>query len=428
VPELFELTARETIKRVADRELTVEALVRSTLEHIAEVEPQVGAWQHLDENRAVALAVDLDRSNVGGPLRGMLMGVKDVIDTADMPTTYGSKAYAGNRPAYDAAVVAQSRYAEALVLGKTVSTEFAASAPGKTRNPFNPDHTPGGSSSGSAAAVAARMAQIALGTQTAGSTIRPAAFCGVVAYKPTYDVIERTGTKTLAGSFDTIGVIARDVRDAAFYTSIVAGRPKLAVGEAPDAPKIALYRSEAWPLAQPEAEKALRRAIAALGKQGVDVPEIPLMEGFDQLLTIHEAIMDWEVLRALFYEHRYLPDVIHAKSLEMFETRLPKATPERYDEACAQAMKARAEVDTLFGAYDVLLTPPAPGEAPPGLEKTGDASFNRGWTMLRAPCVTVPAGAGPTGLPVGVQVVGRPGDDARTLAAAAFVEAALARA
>ncbi len=237
MPELFELSARETIRRVANGDLTVEALVRSHLDHIAEADPPVEAWQHLDGDQAIAAARAVDTAPPGGPLRGMLLGVKDVISTADMPTTYGSAAYAGNRPAYDAVVVAQTRFAQGLVLGKTVSTEFAAAAPGKTRNPYNGEHTPGGSSSGSAAAVAAKMVQIALGTQTAGSTIRPAAFCGVVAYKPTYDLIERTGTKTLAGSFDTIGVMARDVRDAAFYTSVVAGRPGLAVGDTVAAPQ-----------------------------------------------------------------------------------------------------------------------------------------------------------------------------------------------
>jgi amidase len=424
--ELYELTARETMRRVANEELTVEALVRSTLDHIAEVEPAVGAWHHLDEAKAIADAQALDQSNARGPLRGMLVGVKDVIETVEMPTTYGSLAYAGFRPPYDAVVVAQFRYAQGLLLGKTVSTEFAASAPGKTRNPFNGEHTPGGSSSGSAAAVGAKMVQVALGTQTAGSTIRPAAFCGVVAYKPTYDIIERTGTKTLAGSFDTIGVMGKDVRDVAFFTSVVGGRPKLAVGDDLPTPKISLYRSEAWPLAQPEAETALQRAITALAKKGVDVPEIPLMKGFDELLRIHKEMMDWEVLRALFYEHRFIPDKIHPVSLEMFESRVPETSPEIYDKACKEAYEARANIDQLFGDADVLLTPPAPGEAPVGLAKTGDASFNRGWTMLRAPCVTIPAGFGPTGLPIGVQVVGRPGDDARTLAAAAYLEAALA--
>ncbi len=423
--ELYELTARETIRRVAKEELTVEALVRSYLEHIAEVDPPIGAWQHLDEAQAIAAAKALDASTAKGPLKGMLMGVKDVIATVDMPTTFGSAAYADFRPPYDAVVVAQTRYADGLILGKTVSTEFAAAGPGKTRNPFDPERTPGGSSSGSAAAVGSNQVQIALGTQTAGSTIRPASFCGAVAYKPTYDLIERTGTKTLATSFDTIGVMGKDVRDVAYFTSVVGGRPKLVVDDEPFTPKVMLYRSEAWHLAQPEADTALQRAVAALGKRGVDVPEVPLMSGFDDLLEIHSGMMDWETLRALFYEHRYLPDRIQPKSLDMFESRLPKTTPEIYDASVKRAQKARANIEALFGEHDVLITPPSPGEAPLGLGATGDASFNRGWTMLYAPCVTVPAGVGPNGLPIGVQVVGRPGDDARTLAAAAFLEDAL---
>jgi Asp-tRNA(Asn)/Glu-tRNA(Gln) amidotransferase A subunit family amidase len=424
VPELYELTALETIKRVAKDELTVEALVRAYLDHIAEVDPPIGAWQHLDDAHAIASARALDKSAAHGLLKGLLLGVKDVITTVDMPTTFGSAAYAGYRPPYDAVVVAQTRFAEGLILGKTVSTEFAASGPGKTRNPFDPERTPGGSSSGSAAAVGSNQVQVALGTQTAGSTIRPAAFCGCVAYKPTYDFIERTGVKTLAGSFDTIGVMAKDVRDVAYYTSVVGGRPKLVVGDKPFKPKVMLYRSEAWPLAQPEADTALQTAIAALGKLGVDVPEVSLMKGFDDLLEIHSGIMDWEV-RALFYEHRYLPDRIQPKTLDMFDVRIDKTNPEIYDAAVKRAYDARANIEALFGDYDVLITPPSPGEAPIGLAATGDASFNRGWTMLRAPCVTVPAGVGPNGLPVGVQVVGRPGDDARTLAAAAYLEDAL---
>jgi Asp-tRNA(Asn)/Glu-tRNA(Gln) amidotransferase A subunit family amidase len=269
------------------------------------------------------------------------------------------------------------------------------------------------------------MVQVALGTQTAGSTIRPAAFCGAAAYKPTYDLIERTGVKTLAGSFDTVGVMAKDVRDLAFFTAAVGRRPSLTVPDEPAAPRVALYRSEAWPLAQPEAETALLRAIAALGARGVDVPEIALKPGFDQMLEIHGAIMAWEMPRALVYEHRYLADRIHPRTLEMLEASASAASPELYDEALSRAAWTRANIDLLFGDADVLLTPSSAGEAPAGLDSTGDASFNRAWTMLRAPCVTVPAGFGPTGLPVGVQLVGRPGDDARTLAAAAFLEDAL---
>ena len=423
--ELYELSAREAVAGVANGDLTVEAITRSYLDRAAAIEGDVGAWHHLDPDAAIATAQAVD-AGPAGPMKGALIGVKDVICTADMPTTFGSKAYEGFRPPYDAACVTMAKAAGAMVLGKTVSTEFAAMSPGKTRNPFNPDHTPGGSSSGSAAAVGAKLVPIALGTQTAGSTIRPAAFCNAVGYKPSYDLIDTTGTKTLAACFDTIGVIARDVRDAAFYTAHVTGKPELEPDAAPPAPKVALYRTECWHLALPEAQEALDRAIAALAAKGVGVTEIPLMPGFDNLLDIHERMMDWGMTTGLSYERLFIPDRISPVSREMLETRAANASAAKFAEAEAEAIAARANIGALFGDYDVILTPPATGEAPKGLERTGDASFNRGWTMLHLPCITVPAGTGPTGLPVGVQLVARKEDDARLLSAAAFLEAALA--
>ncbi len=425
--ELYQLKAREAVRGIASGDFTCEALVRSYLDRIADIEPAVGAWQHFDASRAVALAQAHDRGAGAGPLRGALVGVKDVIDTSDMPTTYGSAAYEGHRPPYDAACVALSRAAGAIILGKTVSTEFAGMAPGKTRNPHNGAHTPGGSSSGSAAAVGAKMVPLAFGTQTAGSVLRPASFCGVVGYKPTYGTIERTGVKTLAGSLDTVGIMARDVRDAAFFAAVVSGRSGLAVAAEIPAPRVGLYRSECWDLAEPATASALAGAIAALAKSGVTVEEIPLTPGYDELLDIHDGLMGWDMLRGLSFERLFRADKLAPKTHEMFRLR-EGATPEIFDRAQARASEARAGLDRLFGEYDVLLTPSAAGEAPLSLDSTGDASFNRGWTMLHVPCVSVPAGTGPTGLPVGIQIVGRIGQDAKTLAAAAFLEAALAAA
>ncbi|MDF0546099.1 amidase [Sphingobium sp. H39-3-25] len=420
------LSALEAITAVAQAELTVAALVDHALARIAEIEPRVGAWQHLDAAQARDAAGMLDRNAAAGPLRGMLVGVKDVIDTVQMPTSYGSRAYAGFRPACDAAVVARLRAAGALVMGKTVTTEFAAGGAGQTRNPYNPAHTPGGSSSGSAAAVATGMVHVALGTQTAGSVIRPAAFCGVVGYKPSHELIDRSGAKTLAGSFDTIGVLARAVRDVAFFTGVVSDRPGLAVPDTPAAPRVALYRSEAAELIEPATEQALQRAVAALAARGVKVPERPLLAGYDDLLRIHADIAAWEVRRVLFFEQHFLADLLHPVTRAMYAQGTEGASAARHDAAQRDARVARANVDALFGDADVLLTPAAPGEAPVGLERTGDPSFCRGWMVLGAPCITIPAGFGSQGLPVGVQLVGRPGDDACLLRAAAFLEAALA--
>ena len=426
--ELYRLKAREAVRGIAAGSFTVEALVRSHLDRIAEIEPSVEAWQHLDPERAIALAQSLDHGAHAGPLRGALVGVKDVIDTSDMPTTYGSAAYSGYRPPCDAACVALSRAAGALILGKTVSTEFAGAAPGKTRNPHNGAHTPGGSSSGSAAAVAAFMVPLAFGTQTAGSLIRPASYCGIVGYKPTYGTIERAGVKTLAGSLDTVGIMARDVRDAAFFAAAVSGRPLLALANEVPVPRIGLYRSECWDLAKPATVAALDRAIAALGKRGVTVEDIPLMPGYDKLIEIHDGLMRWDMLRGLAFERLFRAEKLAPKTHELLRTREAIASPEIYDQSQIRAQAARANLNQLFGDYDVLLTPSVPDEAPLGLDSTGDASFNRGWTMLHVPCVQVPTGLGPGGLPIGVQIVGRIGEDSRTLAAAAYLEAALAAA
>lgn len=386
------MTARAAVAAVARGDRTVESILRDSLDRIASREPAIGAWQHLDGEAALEAARMLDRRGPGGgAMRGALFAAKDVIATGDMPTGFGSAAYAGHRPHADASCVALARAAGALLIGKTVSTEFAGVSPGPTRHPADPAHTPGGSSSGSAAAVAADMVPIALGTQTAGSTIRPAAFCGVVGYKPSYDLIDKTGVKTLAAGLDTVGVIAGDVRDAAFYTAQVTARPSLEPGAEPPRPRVALYRSEAWPNALPEAQTALDRAIDALGG---DVAEIALLPGYDRLLDLHQRLMDWGMTTGLAYERIVLAEAITPQTLAFLAGRAEVASPALYDAAMAEAAAARAAIDRLFGAHDVLLTPPATGEAPEGLASTGDASFNRGWTALGLPCITVPTGVG----------------------------------
>jgi Asp-tRNA(Asn)/Glu-tRNA(Gln) amidotransferase A subunit family amidase len=252
-------TALKAARRVADGSLTSEALVRACLERIGEREPLVQAWQHLDMDAALKMARHLDQFG-SGPLKGVPIGVKDIIDTADMPTGYGSPLYETFRPPRDAACVALARHAGALILGKTVTTEFAYFQPGKTRNPHNPDRTPGGSSSGSAAAVASGMVPLAFGTQTAGSVIRPASFCGCVGYKPTFGLIDRTGVRPFADSLDTIGVFATTVQDAAFFASVIAGRPKLHIAAEVLRPRIGVTRTYAWEAAEPATATALDEA------------------------------------------------------------------------------------------------------------------------------------------------------------------------
>jgi Asp-tRNA(Asn)/Glu-tRNA(Gln) amidotransferase A subunit family amidase len=423
VSDLYKLTAREVVRRVADGSVTTEALVMSQLERIAEIEPAIGAWQYLDEGQARASAALVDATPNSGPLRGLPIGVKDVIATSDMPTSFGSAIYANFRAPYDASCVALSRAAGAMVLGKTVSTEFAAAAPGITRNPYNLDHTPGGSSSGSAAAVAAKMVAIAFGTQTAGSTIRPAAFCGVVGYKPTFGFIDTSGVKALAPGLDTIGIMGRNVADVAFVAAHITARPELQMRNIVNSPRIGLYRTEAQDQGLPEAWEAIERTIQVLARDGVQVEEIPLMAGYDDLLSTYQDLFNFSMVRALSYEHRFLTKRISPVTLQMLDKAADSASPERYDRAVARAREARTGMERLFGDFDAILTLPASGEAPVGLQSTGNSDFNRSWTMLHVPCVTVPAGRGPNDLPVGVQIVGRRGDDARTLEIAARIEA-----
>ncbi|MCW2241547.1 amidase [Azospirillum canadense] len=412
-------TALEAAGRIADGSLTCEALTRACLERIAEREPAVQAWQHLDPNSALEAARRIDRCG-RGPLKGLPVGVKDIIDTGDMPTAYGSPLYAGFRPPRDAACVALARQAGALVLGKTVTTEFAYFQPGKTRNPYAPSRTPGGSSSGSAAAVADGMVPLAFGTQTAGSIIRPASFCGCVGYKPSFGVIERTGVRPFADSLDTVGVFARTVEDAAFFASVLAGRPRLRITEEGFRPRIGLCRTHEWDAATPATRAALEEAGRRLRAAGLEVREIALPEGFRDLCEAQNTVMAYEGARACAPEMLTAPDGLSAKLREILQAGAATAS-EDYDVARRLAADCRAQFADVLGDLDVLLTPSAPGEAPEGLEATGDPVFNRVWTLLGVPCLNVPALTGPSGLPVGVQVVGRARDDRRTLAAAAVM-------
>jgi len=425
---LNEHTAAEAARAISAGGISAEALVRACLERIAEREPVVGAWEHLEPAAALAAARDLDRGAPRGPLHGVPVGIKDVFDTVDAPTTYGSPIYRGHRPAWDAACVASLRAAGAVVLGKTVTTEFAAYHPGKTANPHNPAHTPGGSSSGSAAAVADGMVPLALGTQTAGSVVRPASFCGVVGYKPTYGWISRAGLKPLAESLDTVGLFARSVEDAALLGSVLCGRPALRSKSDPgNPPRFGVCRTHEWDRAAPATVSALAEAGDRFGRAGARTTDLPPPEGFRGLAEAQQAIMAFEAARAFAFEVRNHPGQLSGKLRELLATG-EACTPEAYDRARALTDDARRLLPEVFGENDVLLVPSAIGEAPLGLSATGDPLFSRVWTLLGVPCVNLPGLTGPSGLPVGVQLVGLPGRDAELLGMAAWAEAALAAA
>ncbi len=422
------LSAVEAARLLGRRELTAEALVRACLDRIAEREETVQAWAYIDERQALEQARALDRGAIRGLLHGLPVGVKDIFDTFDMPTQYGSPIYKGHRPVADASSVALTRRAGAVILGKTVTTEFATFTPNKTRNPHNPVYTPGGSSSGSAAGVADWMMPLAFGTQTFGSVIRPASYCGVVGYKPTYNMLQKSGVKPEADTLDTIGLMARTVPDVALFAAALTGFSHLqgAGLQANGAPRIGICRTYEWSRAQPETVSAMERAATALAAAGAKVSDLSLPASFAGLLAAHQEILWYEVSRCFVDEFMRHPGLLSAPLRECCAKGFA-GNPSDYLNALEVGRACRAQLNDAFGDCDVLLAPAAPGEAPQGLESTGDPVMNAVWTLLHAPCVTVPVATGPNGLPVGLQAVGRIGDDARTLACAQWVHERLAQ-
>ena len=403
------LGAKEAARLIERGELTAEALVRSCLERIRVRDADVRAW--------LCLNSDAGSRKAGGPLFGVPVGVKDIFDTYDMPTEYGSKIYAGHRPQSDSAAVALTRRAGGAILGKTVTTEFATMVPAQTRNPHDLARTPGGSSSGSAAAVADFMVPLAFGTQTAGSTIRPGSYCGVVAYKPTYNLLPRAGVKEGADSLDTVSVFARSVGDAAFFVRALTG---LDVLESKiDKPRVAICRTYEWDHVRSEMRAALEQAGRTLS-----APELELPRSFKGLREAQTAVLWYEVARSLADEYTRFPDKIAPMLRERCANGFAM-DPMKYVAAQKLAAECRAQLEDVMEGYDVLLAPAATGEAPLGLGSTGDVVMNAVWTLLHTPSVAVPASKSPNGMPLGLQVIGRIGDDGRTLASAGWIASRL---
>jgi amidase len=417
------LSATEAAALIASGKLTAAKLAEDCVARIAAREDTVKAWACIDPQQVLAQAHARDAEKRRGALHGIPVAIKDIIDTAEMPTEYGSPIYAGYRPRTDAACVTVLKDAGAVIMGKTVTAEFAMSHPGKTRNPLNTAHTPGGSSSGSAAAVADHMVPLALGTQTGGSVLRPAAFCGIVGFKPTFDAINTVGVKQNTKSYDTVGIMARSVADVALALAAMTGSDdsRAALSQI-ETPRLGFCRTPQWPRADAATHAALEDAASRLAKAGACVREISMPANFEEFPSARSKVGDFESSRALAWERRHFEEKIAVRE------KLRKAdavTLEEYMAAQKVLHDCRRLLEITFGDFDALLVPSAPGEAPKGLTTTGDAVFNQMWTALHVPCVTVPVFTGPTGLPMGAQLVGAFGADYRTLACAEWVHRAL---
>ena len=432
------LSATDAARAIRDGALSAEQLVEACLARIREAEPQVQAWQFLDPAHALEQARALDerrrQGEAAGPLHGLPVGIKDIMDTSDMPTEDGTVLHAGRTPARDAAVVAMLRAAGAVIMGKTVTTECAYFHPGKTRNPHDPEHTPGGSSSGSAAAVAAGMVPLALGSQTNGSVIRPAAFCGVYGFKPTHGLIPRSGIMKLSRTLDHVGVFARTLEDVALLTEQLVGhdagdpdtRPRARIpfstvlaGEPPLPPLLAFVKGPVWERAEEETKQAFAELVAELGDRVVAV-ELP--ETTRRALDWHRAIMQAEMAANLDREWQLGRDRL-SEPLRAQLARGREVSALDYQIALARIPILVEGFSDIFERCDAILTPAAPGSAPKGLASTGDPSFCTLWTLLGMPAVSLPLMRGAGGLPLGVQLVGRRHGDARLLRTARWLAA-----
>ncbi len=414
-----DLTATQAARAITAGTLHPAALLEACLDRIARREPVVQAMAALDPELARRT------KPLPGPLHGLPIGVKDVLDTVDYASEYNSPIWRGHRPRADAACVAWAKAAGAVALGKTVTTEFATRTPGPTTNPHDPARTPSGSSSGSAAGMAAGFFPLAYGTQTAGSVIRPAAYCGVVGYKPSFGLINRMGMKLMSDSLDTVGVMARSVADCALLAGAVSGHdlgdPDTHPGQAP---RIGLCRSPTWDRALPETVELFGRLRGQLERAGAVVTDRELPPEYDSLEDAHAVVMNAESARALGWEMTHARGQLSPTLRERMEWGLaqPAAT---LLQAQGTFRRLQDGFPAVMDGLDVLVTPAAPGQAPVGLAWTGDAGFNFIWTSLHVPCVTVPAGTGPDGMPLGVQVVGLRGQDRAALAWAAWVAGAI---
>ena len=424
--DLESLSASQAARALARRDIKATDLLLSCLDRIGQRESLVKAWSSLGKESALARAKELDKGSIKGILHGLPIGVKDLFDTYDLPTSYGSPIYANNYPASDAVSVALMRDAGGIILGKTISTEFATFKPPITHNPHHLKHTPGGSSSGSAAAVADFMVPLATGSQTAGSIIRPASYCGVVGYKPSFGKVMLAGVKALSPSLDTLGCFGRSVGDVALGVAAMSNDLSLAeIDQLHNKPRVAICKTKDWSFASKETAGALAlaRFTAEAIAKGV-VQDISLPAACKDLTLLQTRIMSFEMARALIFERtRYSKKLSPQLSQQLSEgAQIPY---EQYQKDLMKAQAARFAIAQLFeNEVDILIAPSAPGEAPLAKEGTGNPVFCRGWTLSGLPCINLNVSSGPNGLPVGVQLIAGPGKDRFLLSAArAFAQA-----
>lgn len=435
------ISATEASEAIRAGRMTSEGLVSACLERIAAIEDKIGAWAYLDADHALKQACEADRIQQNGqtlgPLHGIPVGVKDIFDTGDMPTEDGTVLHAGRQPQEDATAVALLREAGAVILGKTVTTELAVYAPGKTRNPHDRERTPGGSSSGSAAAVAAGMVPLAIGTQTNGSVIRPASYCGVYGYKPSYGRISRHRVLQQSRPLDQVGVFARTIEDTALIAQQIMvfddrdpdtqlrARPALietVAAEPPFIPRLAFVKTPVWNQAQTDTKEAVSELVAHLGE---NAGEVDLSDVFNDAVEQHRTIMEADLARSFEQEYASGKDKLSSILREMIE-RGQKVLAVDYNRAVSRIPEFNRALDKVFDWYDAILTPATTGEAPVGLKSTGNPIFCTIWTLCGMPAITLPILQGANGMPLGVQLVGSKGDDARLLRTARWLVSNLA--
>jgi Asp-tRNA(Asn)/Glu-tRNA(Gln) amidotransferase A subunit family amidase len=438
---LAALSLTEAVADIRDGRISAAELVADCLKRVDDVDADIEAWAFLDRDHAMRQAEAADHNRKQGkaigPLHGVPIGIKDIFDTGDLPTEFGSRLWVGRTPRRDSAAVARLRAAGAVIMGKTVTTEYAYFTPGKTRNPHDPKRTPGGSSSGSAAAVAAHMVPGAIGSQTNGSVIRPAAFCGVVGFKPTHGLIPRSGALLLSRTLDHVGVFTRSVEDAALLAEVLAGfdeedpdtravaRPPLAqvaASEPPLPPRFAFVRSPAWKHVEAPMSAGFAELVETLGEAA---SEVELDAGFERALDMHRTVMEVEMAHNLHRDYEQGRDQLSERLRGLIE-RGRRQLAIDYTRAVAGAAPLNSALDPVFDEYDAILTPSAPGEAPPSLETTGNPAFCTIWTYLGTPAVSLPLLRSQAGMPLGVQLVGRRGNDARLLRTARWLATTLA--